>query len=93
MRIGLDARWIFPEISGIGSYTRELLSQFVRLDHDHEFVLFFQDAEVMARMAEETGLPGGRTTTQLLPYGLFSPRGHTHATSAAHFTAGSVSFA
>ena len=76
MRIGLDARWIFPEISGIGSYTRELLSQFVRLDHDHEFVLFFQDAEVMARMAEETGFAGrSNFTTQLLPYGLFSPRG------------------
>lgn len=76
MRIGLDARWIFPEISGIGSYTRELLSQFVRLDHDHEFVLFFQNAEVMARIAEETGFAGrSNFTTQLLPYGLFSPQG------------------
>ena len=25
MRIAIDARWIFPEISGIGAYTRALI--------------------------------------------------------------------
>ncbi len=76
MKIGLDARWIFPELSGIGAYTRELLRQFVRLDHDNEYILFFQDAGMMERMAAETGFAGrANFTTQLLPYGLFAPRG------------------
>ncbi len=76
MRIGLDARWIFPEISGIGAYTRELLRQFVRLAHDDEFVLFFHDAQVMRRMAAETGFDRrSNFTAQLLPYGIFAPRG------------------
>ena len=26
MRIGIDARWIFEKISGIGSYTQELIA-------------------------------------------------------------------
>ena len=32
MRIGIDARWIFPEISGIGRYTRELIRGMARVD-------------------------------------------------------------
>ncbi len=76
MRIGLDARWIFPEISGIGAYTRELLRQLVRMAHDDEFFLFFHDAQVMERMADETGFDRRPNfTAQLLPYGIFSPRG------------------
>ncbi len=75
MRIGLDARWVFPEISGIGAYTRELLRQFVRLDRTNEYILFFQDPQVMARLGAETGFAGkSNFTAHLLPYGIFSPR-------------------
>ena len=34
MKIGIDARWIFKELSGIGSYTRELIRHLARLDRD-----------------------------------------------------------
>ena len=49
MKIGIDARWIFKELSGIGSYTRELIRHLARLEHDlgsqggREFVIYFSD--------------------------------------------------
>ncbi|MBU0676661.1 MAG: glycosyltransferase family 4 protein [Verrucomicrobia bacterium] len=49
MRIGIDARWIFPEISGIGSYTWELIKHIAMVDNENDYVLFFDNDEVMAR--------------------------------------------
>ena len=46
MRIGIDARWIFPQVSGIGTYTRELIRELAALDRQNEYVLFFQDARI-----------------------------------------------
>ena len=43
MKIGLDARWIFRELSGIGSYTRELIRQLARLAPAPDLVLYFHD--------------------------------------------------
>ena len=42
MKIGIDARWIFKELSGIGSYTRELIRHLARLERAG-----FVDAEVV----------------------------------------------
>lgn len=76
MRIGLDARWIFSHISGIGTYTRELLRCLVAFDKNNEYVLFFNDQQVMERVATETGFESSDNfTAELLPYGIFSPQG------------------
>lgn len=73
MRIGLDARWIFPELSGIGTYTQELVRQLAQLETDHEFILFFNDAGLRDRTwraAELEGRP--RFRAELVPWGVFS---------------------
>ncbi len=74
MKIGIDARWIFPEITGIGSYTQELIRQLAAVDATNEYVLFFNQADVRDRTVEFAGLQDApNVTTRLLPYGLFSP--------------------
>lgn len=75
MKVGIDARWIFKEVSGIGAYTRELIRQLALLDRDNEFVIFFNDAELRKRTADETALSAARNFgTYLLPFDLFSLR-------------------
>ncbi len=49
MRIGIDARWIGWELSGIGAYTQELI-RYVALENSaHEFYVYFHDARVQER--------------------------------------------
>ncbi len=73
MRIGLDARWIFGEISGIGAYTRELIRHLALLDHDNHYVIFFNSAALKDRLLEETGLErSDNFSACVLPFGLFS---------------------
>ena len=75
MKIGIDARWIFKELSGIGSYTRELIRHLARLERADEFVIYFSDPALRDRTVAETDL--GRApnfSTRLLPFGLFSIR-------------------
>jgi glycosyltransferase involved in cell wall biosynthesis len=86
MKIGIDARWIFKELSGIGAYTRELIRHLARLERDsgpdsqknrgsREFVIYFSDPALRDRTVTETDLlraPNFRTS--LLPFGLFSIR-------------------
>lgn len=75
MKIGIDARWIFKELSGIGSYTRELLRSLARLEREHTFVVYFNDPALRDRTVSETGLSAAPNfTTCLLPFGLFSIR-------------------
>jgi glycosyltransferase involved in cell wall biosynthesis len=74
VKIALDARWIFPEISGIGAYTRELIRQFARLDGNTHYLLIFQDPALLERTARETGFRDTTNfSTVLVPYGVFSP--------------------
>lgn len=75
MKIGIDARWIFKELSGIGAYTRELIRHLARLEREHAFVVYFNDPELRDRTVAETELAGASNfTTRLLPFGLFSIR-------------------
>lgn len=75
MRIGLDARWIFPEITGIGSYTQELIRHLALADTDNEYVLFFGHKEVLERTSQYAELEQARNfSSQLIPYGPFTPR-------------------
>ncbi len=74
MRIALDARWIFPEISGIGAYTRDLIGALASVDTENDYLLLFDDAAVRDRTLEETGVRGtANVSDRLLPYGVFSP--------------------
>lgn len=75
MRIGLDARWIFPEITGIGSYTQELIRHLSATDSQNEYILFFQHEHVRERTAAYAHLDQAPNfSSQLIPYGPFSPR-------------------
>lgn len=75
MKIGIDARWIFKELSGIGSYTRELIRHLARLERTHEFVIYFNDPVLLDRTVAETDLRRAPNfSTCLLPFGLFSIR-------------------
>jgi hypothetical protein len=73
MKICLDARWIFPELSGIGLYTQELIQALAREDRVNEYTLLFQDADVRERTRAVTHFDQSpRFHTQLVDYGLFS---------------------
>ncbi len=75
MRIGLDARWIFPEITGIGSYTQELIRHLTLTDTENEYVIFFRHEEVRKRTSQYAELEQtSNFSTQLIPYGPFSLR-------------------
>jgi glycosyltransferase involved in cell wall biosynthesis len=74
MKIVLDARWIYREISGIGACTRELARHLPRLDESDEYVFLFNDELVRDRTRAEAGLsdlPNASTLT--VGYGPFSP--------------------
>jgi glycosyltransferase involved in cell wall biosynthesis len=76
MRIAIDARWIFPEISGIGAYTRELIRHLARVDGVNEYILLFHDPALRDRTVAEAELAGASNfTTQCVPHGVFSPLG------------------
>ena len=74
MRIGIDARWIYQEISGIGSYTRELLRHLPALGHEYTFFFFFCDPALRDRTWAELNLVAfPNVTPVLVPYRIFSP--------------------
>ncbi len=76
MKIVLDARWIYPEISGIGLYTQELIRGLVGLDQPHSFVLLFDNHVVLNRTAEVTGFDKNpRFSARIVNFGPFAPRG------------------
>ncbi len=76
MKIAIDGRWIYPRISGIGAYTRELLRALAPLDTENDYTVFFNRADVRDRTARETGLKDrSNFSLRLLPWGVFSPLG------------------
>ncbi len=75
MKIAIDARWIFSEISGIGEYTRELIRHLARDPGRHDYTLIFQDPALLERTRAELALAESAPIVfQRVPYGLFSPR-------------------
>lgn len=75
MNIAIDARWIFPKISGIGAYTRSLIRALSHLDHPHQFILYFNDQAVRDDVIKRTAIADDkRFTTYLLPYSVFSAK-------------------
>jgi len=95
MRIGIDARWIFTELSGIGTYTQELIRHLAREDRENEYFLFFHHRSLMARTAELTQYntaPNFNAT--FIPYGPLTLRNqlrlpgylHDHRIDVFHST-------
>ena len=75
-RVAVDARWVFPELSGIGRYTLELLKQLGEIGGAFRFLVLARDAERRDFVAREAGLAGkANFEFAELPYGPFSARG------------------
>ena len=75
MRIAIDARWIFRELSGVGTYTRELVRHLGRIDTTNHYTLFFQHEDLCQQFWPQMELEG---LTNFEPCfvssGVFSPR-------------------
>lgn len=75
MNICLDARWIFPELSGIGLYTQELIRALVRVDRENEYTLLFDNIKLQERTRSVTRFDQSpRFRALRVPYGVFSLR-------------------
>jgi glycosyltransferase involved in cell wall biosynthesis len=75
MRIGVDVRWIFREVSGIGTYTRELVRELLANDARHEYILFYADETVRDDLAAYAHLDQhANARFERVPFGLFSLR-------------------
>ncbi len=73
MNIVIDARWIFPRISGIGQYTRELIRSLAEHDRDNHYMLLFCNRAVMQKVLDDTGIyRNPRFSARLISYGPFS---------------------
>lgn len=76
VRVTIDARWIFPQISGIGLYTRELIRGLVSVDRETAYTLLFDRAEVEERELALTGAGDAANFRAMrVPYGPFAPIG------------------
>lgn len=49
MRIGIDARWIFPKISGIGAYTRRLIENLAKIDSLNQYFIFSNNSGLIEK--------------------------------------------
>ncbi len=75
MNIAIDARWIFPHISGIGNYTRQLLAEYAHMQTPHRITAIFNDPALEARTRAETGMDRAAHMRSLLfPAGMFALR-------------------
>ena len=73
-KYAIDCRWIFKDISGIGRYTQELVTNLSLVDMDNEYLLLFDNAEVRDRTLALPDLEEAEgMSTCLVEYGLFSP--------------------
>ncbi|MDI6774285.1 MAG: glycosyltransferase family 1 protein [Verrucomicrobiota bacterium] len=76
MKIAIDCRWIFREISGIGAYTVALADQLAALDRRNEYELLFDDRAVLERTMAGTRLRAAPNfRPRLVSWSVFSLRG------------------
>ena len=73
MKIGIDARWVFTEKTGIGIYTVGLIRHLALLDSKNSYVLFFDEPFLRDRTMDEAGLHGAPNfQVKMVPHGVFS---------------------
>jgi glycosyltransferase involved in cell wall biosynthesis len=76
IRIGIDARWIFPQISGIGKYTRQLIMSLAEIDQINQYVLIFDDRDRMKAEIELMQLDKIENFSgEVVPFSPFSTKG------------------
>lgn len=74
MKIAIDARWIFNEISGIGAHTRELIRHIAREDRTNTYYLIFSDRALAERTWVEAELADkSNFRPDIVPWSVFSP--------------------
>lgn len=74
MKIAIDARWIFSEISGIGAHTRELIRHIAREDRTNTYLLIFSDRALAERTWVEAELSDkSNFRPDIVPWSVFSP--------------------
>lgn len=75
MRIGIDARWIFRQASGITVYTTELIRALACFDTENEYVLFFDSRDLCEQTVAAANLEGAPNFSwRIVPWGVFSLR-------------------
>ena len=73
MKIVIDARWILDEISGVGTYTVELIRALSHLDRDNDYILLFDKSHLMDRTTKDTHFnPVPNMVPKQVKYGPFS---------------------
>ena len=76
MKICIDARWISPELSGIGVYTRELIRELALLDKRNQYVCLFDANETLEHTRETTSFDQNPNwSAARVDHGIFSPLG------------------
>jgi len=71
MKIAIDARWIFPRISGIGRVTENLILHLARIDRENRYLLLFRDPALEARY-RLAWKDYPQLQTALVPWSIFS---------------------
>lgn len=74
LKIGIDGRWIFPAISGVGRVTEKLISNLAGIDRENYYYLFFRDPDLLEKYSRRWR-SNPRFQTVLVPWGIFSPGG------------------
>ncbi len=74
MKIAIDARWIFPHISGIGRVTEKLIRYLGKIDPGNHYLLLFDRPELRAKYGRQWE-EAPNLETALVPWRLFSPAG------------------
>ncbi len=74
LKIGIDARWIFRDISGVGRVTEKLIRNLAAVDRKNLYYLFFSEADLLKKYSRHWGNnPNFRPL--LVPWGIFTPAG------------------
>lgn len=75
MNIMIDARWMLPQVSGIGKHTGMLIRGLEQLDPGHDFSLLFDSEERALEVKAELNCAWPHA---VVPYGVFSLQNQFH---------------
>ncbi len=83
MNVGIDARWLFRETSGIGAYTAALIRALATHVPENRYMLFFHDPVCRDRIMNDPVISAasGSCRAVMLPFNLFSPWGQLRLSS------------
>ncbi len=74
LKIGIDGRWIFPAISGVGRVTEKLITHLSTIDRENHYYVFFSDPVLREKYSRRWG-DNPRIRPIPVPWGIFSPGG------------------